>query len=57
MENQKRKEDHGMIVFLGGEIYAKQIFSGGSHHHNKELFIGSEMYEERGPQSIWDVSI
>ncbi|CAK9437895.1 uncharacterized protein LODBEIA_P22730 [Lodderomyces beijingensis] len=44
------------LYFLGGEIYAKQIFSGGSHH-NKELFVGSDMYEERGPQSIWDVSI
>ncbi|KAI5959603.1 ARP9 [Candida pseudojiufengensis] len=43
--------------FLGGEIYAKQIFSGSLHHHNKELFVSSEMYEERGPQSIWDVSI
>ena len=45
------------VYFLGGEIYAKQIFSGGSHHHNKELFVGSDMYEERGPQSIWDVTI
>ncbi|KAI5966050.1 ARP9 [Candida margitis] len=45
------------FFFLGGEIYAKQIFSGSSHHHNKELFVCSEMYEERGPQSIWDVSI
>ncbi|KAI3403962.2 ARP9 [Candida oxycetoniae] len=45
------------LYFLGGEIYAKQIFSGGSHHHNKELFVASDMYEERGPQSIWDVSI
>ncbi|CCG22068.1 Arp9 protein [Candida orthopsilosis Co 90-125] len=59
-EWKKPKEKGGSwhdCFFLGGEIYAKQIFSGGSHHHNKELFIGSEMYEERGPQSIWDVSI
>ena len=59
-EWKKPKEFGGSwqdVYFLGGQIYSKQIFSGSSHHHGKELFVGSDMYEERGPQSIWDASI
>ncbi|EMG49867.1 ARP9 Actin-like protein ARP9 [Candida maltosa Xu316] len=59
-EWKKPKERGGSwhdVYFLGGQIYSKQIFSGSSHHHGKELFVGSDMYEERGPQSIWDASI
>lgn len=59
-EWKKPKEKGGSwhdVYFLGGQIYSKQIYSGSSHHHGKELFVGSDMYEERGPQSIWDASI
>ncbi|KAK6205318.1 actin-like protein ARP9 [Scheffersomyces amazonensis] len=58
-EWKKPKEKGGSwddVYFLGGEIYGKQIFSNNSNH-GRELFIDSEVYEERGPQSIWDVSI
>ncbi|KAK6464298.1 actin-like protein ARP9 [Scheffersomyces coipomensis] len=58
-EWKKPKEKGGSwddIYFLGGEIYGKQIFSNNSNH-GRELFIDSDVYEERGPQSIWDVSI
>lgn len=58
-EWKKPKERNGSwedVYFLGGEIYSKQIFSSGSSH-GRELFVGSEVYEDRGPQSIWDVSI
>lgn len=44
------------IFFLGGHIYAKQIFNTNSNH-GKELFIDTEVYEERGPQAIWDVCV
>ncbi|KAK6455759.1 actin-like protein ARP9 [Scheffersomyces xylosifermentans] len=58
-EWKKPKEKGGSwddVFFLGGEIYGKQIFSNNSNH-GRELFIDSDVYEERGPQSIWDVSI
>ncbi|EGW31343.1 uncharacterized protein SPAPADRAFT_141297 [Spathaspora passalidarum NRRL Y-27907] len=58
-EWKKPKEKGGSwqdVYFLGGEIYGKQIFSTSSSH-GRELFVGSDLYEERGPQSIWDVSI
>ena len=44
-------------VYFLVKFIVKQIYSGSSHHHGKELFVGSDMYEERGPQSIWDASI
>lgn len=44
------------IYFLGAQIYAKQIFSSNSNH-GKDLFVDSDVYEERGPQSIWDASV
>ncbi|CAI5758491.1 unnamed protein product [Candida verbasci] len=31
------------LFFLGGEIFAKQIFSGTTHHHGKEVFVSSDM--------------
>jgi actin-related protein 9 len=44
------------VYFLGAQIYAKQIFSSNSNH-GKDLFVDSDVYEERGPQSIWDASV
>ncbi|ODV76783.1 actin-like ATPase domain-containing protein [Suhomyces tanzawaensis NRRL Y-17324] len=44
------------VYFLGAQIYAKQIFSNNSNH-GRELFVDTDIYEEKGPQSIWDVSI
>lgn len=55
-EWKKNKETWTDIYFLGAQIYAKQIFSSNSNH-GKDLFIDSDVYEERGPQSIWDVSV
>lgn len=44
------------VYFLGGEIYAKQIF-GANSNHGGDSFLDSEIYEERGPQAIWDVCL
>jgi len=44
------------VYFLGAQIYAKQIFSSSSNH-GKDLFVDSDVYEERGPQSIWDACV
>ncbi|KAL7666171.1 Actin-like protein ARP9 [[Candida] zeylanoides] len=58
-EWKKPKEKGGSwedVYFLGGEIYAKQIF-GGNSNQNGEMFIDAEVYEEKGPQGIWDVTI
>lgn len=44
------------VYFLGAQIYAKQIFNSNSNH-GKELFIDTDVYEERGPQAIWDVCV
>lgn len=58
-EWKKPKEKGGSwedVYFLGGEIYAKQIF-GGNSNQNGEMFIDHDIYEEKGPQGIWDVSI
>lgn len=41
------------IYFLGGQIYAKQIF-GANSNSNGELFVDGDNYEERGPQAIWN---
>lgn len=58
-EWKKPKEKGGSwedVSFLGGEIYAKQIFSNNSNH-GRELFVDSDVYEESGPQSIWNAAI
>lgn len=58
-EWKKPKEKGGSwedVYFLGGEIYAKQIF-GGNSNQNGEMFIDTENYEEKGPLGIWDVTI
>lgn len=58
-EWKKPKEKGGSwedVYFLGGEIYAKQIF-GGNLNHNGEMFIDNDIYEEKGPLGIWDVTI
>jgi Actin and related proteins len=58
-EWKKPKERGGSwedVSFLGGEIYAKQIFSNNSNH-GRELFVDSDVYEESGPQSIWNATI
>lgn len=56
----KRPKDKGGswadVYFLGGEIYAKQIF-GANSNHGGDSFLDSEIYEERGPQAIWDVCL
>lgn len=42
------------VYFLGGEIYSKQVF-GTNSNHGGDSFIDTDIYEERGPQAIWDV--
>lgn len=42
------------VYFLGGEIYCKQIF-GTNSNHGGDSFIDTDIYDERGPQAIWDV--
>lgn len=44
------------VYFLGGEIYAKQIF-GGNSNSNGELFVDSNCLEDKGPQAIWNAAI
>lgn len=56
-EWKKPKETDGSwtdVYFLGGEIYAKQIF-GANSNHGGDSFLDAEIYEDRGPQAIWDV--
>lgn len=56
-EWKKPKERNGSwsdVYFLGGEIYSKQIF-GANSNHGGDSFIDNDIYEERGPQAIWDV--
>lgn len=58
-EWKKPKERGGSwedIYFLGAEIYAKQVF-GGNSNQGGELFVDTDVYEERGPQAIWDAVI
>lgn len=58
-EWKQTKEHKGYwsdVHFLGGEIYSKQIF-GGNSNHGGDSFLDAEIYEERGPQAIWDVSL
>lgn len=43
------------VYVLGGQIYAKQIF-GANSNHGGDSFLDTDIYEERGPQAIWDVS-
>lgn len=54
----KRPKEHGGswldVYFLGGEIYSKQVF-GTNSNHGGDSFIDTDIYEERGPQAIWDV--
>lgn len=57
-EWKKPKEKGGSwadVHILGGEIYSKQIF-GANSNHGGDSFIDTDIYEERGPQAIWDVS-
>lgn len=42
------------VYFLGGQIYSKQVF-GANSNHGGDSFIDTDIYEERGPQAIWDV--
>ncbi|GEQ71320.1 hypothetical protein JCM33374_g5002 [Metschnikowia sp. JCM 33374] len=44
------------VYFLGGQIYAKQIY-GANSNYGGDSFIDTDIYEERGPQAIWDVSL
>ncbi|EGV64197.1 Actin-like protein arp9 (SWI/SNF complex component arp9) [Yamadazyma tenuis] len=44
------------VFFLGGQIYAKQIF-GGNSNINGEFFVDSTVYSESGPQAIWNAAI
>ncbi|KAF3985688.1 hypothetical protein FT663_04923 [Candidozyma haemuli var. vulneris] len=54
----KRPKEHGGswldVYFLGGEIYCKQVF-GANSNHGGDSFIDTDIYEEKGPQAIWDV--
>lgn len=57
-EWKKPKHKGGLwdeAYFLGAEIYAKQIFT--NANHGRELFVDSDMYREKGPQSIWAVAM
>ncbi|KAG7196295.1 Actin-like protein arp9 (SWI/SNF complex component arp9) [Scheffersomyces spartinae] len=44
------------VYFLGAQIYSKQVF-GSNSNHSKEMFMDSDVYEEHGPQGIWNVII
>lgn len=44
------------VHVLGAEIYAKQVF-GANSNHGGDLFIDTDVYEERGPQAVWDVTL
>ena len=44
------------LYMLGAEIYAKQIYPTNSNHGG-DSFLDTEIYEERGPQAIWDVCL
>lgn len=58
-EWKKPKEKGGSwhdVYFLGGEIYCKQIF-GTNSNHGGDSFMDTDIYEERGPQAIWDVTL
>lgn len=58
-EWKKPKEKGGSwedVYFLGGEIYAKQIF-GANSNHGREMFLDADIYEENGPKGIWNVAI
>ncbi|CAH6719757.1 actin-like protein Arp9p [[Candida] jaroonii] len=44
------------VYFLGGQIYAKQIF-GGNSNANGELFVDGDNYEENGPEVIWSCTL
>lgn len=57
-EWKKPKEKGGSwadVYVLGGQIYAKQIF-GANSNHGGDSFLDTDIYEEKGPQAIWDVS-
>lgn len=57
-EWKKPKERGGSwadVHVLGGEIYSKQLF-GANSNHGGDSFVDTDIYEERGPQAIWDVS-
>ncbi|CCH62564.1 hypothetical protein TBLA_0H02800 [Henningerozyma blattae CBS 6284] len=46
-----KKHGYGDIVFLGGQIVAKQIFT-----HSKDTFYTTKhKYERHGPSAIWNV--
>lgn len=46
----------GSVYFLGAEIYMKQIYGANSNHGN-DSFLDTDIYEERGPQAIWEVCL
>lgn len=55
----KKPKDKGgswaNVYVLGGQIYSKQIF-GANSNHGGDSFLDTDVYEEKGPQAIWDVS-
>lgn len=58
-EWKKPKEKGGSwhcVHFLGGEIFAKQIF-GNNSNHGRALFVDSDVYEERGPEGVWVAAV
>lgn len=58
-EWKKPKETNGSwndVYFLGGQIYSKQIF-GANSNHGGDSFLDADIYEDRGPQAIWDVAL
>lgn len=44
------------VYMLGAQIYAKQIYATNSNHGG-DSFLDTEIYEEHGPQAIWDVCL
>lgn len=44
------------VYFLGAQIYAKQVFASNSNH-GRDSFLDTEIYEERGPEAIWNVRL
>ncbi|KAM9908826.1 hypothetical protein OXX79_000126 [Metschnikowia pulcherrima] len=58
-EWKKPKDKQGSwseVYFLGGQIYAKQIY-GANSNYGGDSFIDTDIYDERGPQAIWDVCL
>ncbi|CCE65924.1 hypothetical protein TPHA_0N01430 [Tetrapisispora phaffii CBS 4417] len=48
-----KKNKYANIVFLGGMIVARQVFT----HSKVNFFINRDNYNENGPASYWDINL